>query len=154
MADSDAPYTTPDEDPFNVQPYVELVKPARTIKHRRSSMLDKWISEQQAQSPTVSHADSSLLPPCFNSGSFASSSNPYLAYPDLPRISQETTEANEAETASIASYDLVDDDDIPHDTPSEEPSQQVCSFLQLNALVLNLTCIISGACHSHFSAHP
>ncbi|KAF8913078.1 hypothetical protein CPB84DRAFT_1812018 [Gymnopilus junonius] len=124
MPDSDAPYTTPDEDPFNVQAFVELVAPVRTIHHRRSSMLDKWISEQQAQSP-VSPTDCSLSAPCFNPGSYASSSNPYLAYPDLLRISQETSRPNEAETASIISYDLVDDDDIPHDTLFGEPSQQV-----------------------------
>ncbi|KAG6821398.1 hypothetical protein H0H93_014195 [Arthromyces matolae] len=35
---NDVPYTTPDEDPFNIHP-----QPRR----RRSSLLDKWIQEQQ-----------------------------------------------------------------------------------------------------------
>lgn len=120
----DQPYTTADEDPFNVQPYIQeaLVKP---VKKRRSSMLDKWILEQQAQSSSDALAEILQLPeptfPLFSP--FASSSNPYLAYPDLPRAWQ-TTKA-ESDSASIKSYDLVDDDDIPSNT-CEEPSQEVC----------------------------
>ena len=41
MTDYDPPYTTPEEDPFNVVP--ARIQPRR----KRSSMLDKWINEQQ-----------------------------------------------------------------------------------------------------------
>ncbi|KAF8203010.1 hypothetical protein BJ912DRAFT_1018834 [Pholiota molesta] len=102
----DQPYTTADEDPFN------------SVTKRRSSMLDKWILEQQAQSSSDALAETLQLPeptfPLFPP--FASSSNPYLAYPDLPRAWQ-TTKA-ESDSASIKSYDLVDDDDIPS-TPAK-----------------------------------
>ena len=106
----DHPYTTPDEDPFNVRPTVQQIK---SIKHRRPSLLDKWIMEQQ-QSPT--EYDALHLPePRFSTSdasSSASCSNPYLAYPDLPRVPPIDTTADK-DTASINSYDLVNDDDIP-----------------------------------------
>jgi hypothetical protein len=106
----DHPYTTPDEDPFNVRPIVQQIK---SIKHRRPSLLDKWIMEQQ-QSPT--EYDALHLPdPRFSTSdasSSASFSNPYLAYPDLPRVPPIDTTADK-DTASINSYDLVNDDDIP-----------------------------------------
>ncbi|KAF8167684.1 hypothetical protein B0H34DRAFT_792379 [Crassisporium funariophilum] len=105
----DQPYTTADEDPFNVRPVVQQVK---TIKHRRSSMLDKWILEQQSQS--TESPDALQLPKPYLAGTdtLASSSNPYLAYPDLPRVTREQTRIRE-EVESINSYDLVEDDDIP-----------------------------------------
>ncbi|PPQ67127.1 hypothetical protein CVT25_005728 [Psilocybe cyanescens] len=126
----DEPYTTADEDPFSVQPYIP---PNNTIKHRRSSMLDKWIMEQQIQTTEESSdcPHSELLPApvmCSTSlGSYASSSSsPYLAYPDLPRFSFEHAKTKEAEDdiASIISYDLVDDDDIPQEPTNQEPLQQ------------------------------
>jgi hypothetical protein len=122
----DQPYTTADEDPFNVQPYIQEA-PVKSVTKRRSSMLDKWILEQQAQSSSDALAETLQLPePTFPLlPPFASSSNPYLAYPDLPRAWQ-TTKA-ESDSASIKSYDLVDDDDIPSNT-CEEPLQEVCSL--------------------------
>lgn len=111
----DFPYTTADEDPFNVQPYV--VEDAKTLKPKRSSMLVKWISEQQDQSATELQAEDLPIPePFFALGpSVASSSNPYLAYPDLARVrecdQENTKEASDA--ASVVSYDLIEDDDIP-----------------------------------------
>ncbi|KDR85420.1 hypothetical protein GALMADRAFT_359499 [Galerina marginata CBS 339.88] len=121
---ADTPYTTPDEDPFNVRPYVQEVK---TIKHKRSSMLDKWISEQQAQPSDCSSADALPTPTAYFSSPslFASSSNPYLAYPDLPRVSSEAARSKDEDTESIISYDLVNDDDIPDDTTPRDPLQQV-----------------------------
>jgi hypothetical protein len=112
----DAPYTTADEDPFNVQPY--LVEETKTLKPRRSSMLVKWISEQQNHPTPDLQADDLPIPePIFaSSSSVISNSNPYLAYPDLARVGRDednTKEANDA--ASIISYDLVEDDDIPED---------------------------------------
>jgi hypothetical protein len=122
----DHPYTTADEDPFNVQPIVQQVK---SIKHRRPSLLDKWILEQQ-QSPT--EYDGALHPPgpCFSTSDAspsASFSNPYLAYPDLPRVPPIDTTADE-DTASINSYDLVDDDDIPVNVTREDTVLQVSIF--------------------------
>lgn len=119
----DHPYTTADEDPFNVQPIVQQVK---SIKHRRPSLLDKWILEQQ-QSPTEYHDALHLASPHFSaSDAFpsASFSNPYLAYPDLPRVPPIHTTADE-ETASLNSYDLVDDDDIPAGAAREDAVPQV-----------------------------
>jgi hypothetical protein len=107
MTTDDQPYTTADEDPFQSQPFIQ---PVKTVKSRRSSMLDKWIIEQQAQP---------------YSGLSAAASNPYLAYPDLPRVSSEHPEPKE-DNESIISYDLVDDDDIPTSTMQEDSPQQVC----------------------------
>ena len=116
----DHPYTTADEDPFNIQPIVQHVK---SIKHRRPSLLDKWILDQQ-QSPTEHHDAFHHLPgPCFST-SDASFSNPYLAYPDLPRVPPIDTTTDE-DTVSINSYDLVDDDDIPANVEREDVVSQV-----------------------------
>ena len=107
----DHPYTTPDEDPFNVRPIEQRMK---SIKHRRPSLLDKWIMEQQ-QSPTEYHDALHRPEPCFSTydaSSSASFSNPYLAYPDLPRVPPIDTIADK-DSASINSYDIVNDDDIP-----------------------------------------
>lgn len=115
MTTNDQPYTTADEDPFQIQPYIQ---PVKTVRKRRSSMLDKWIIEQQAQS-----SQPEPLEPY--SGLSAAASNPYLAYPDLPRVSSEYTEPKK-DDESIISYDLVDDDDIPTSTIQEDSIQQVC----------------------------
>lgn len=120
----DHPYTTADEDPFNVQPII--VQHVKSIKHRRPSLLDKWILEQQQSSSE--HHDALHLPgPCFSTSdasASASFSNPYLAYPDLPRVPPIDTTADE-ETVSIYSYDLVDDDDIPANVAREDAVLQV-----------------------------
>ena len=104
MTTDDQPYTTADEDPFQIQPWTQ------------PSMLDEWIVDQRRS---------------------ASASNPYLAYPDLPRAS------SEQDTQSIISYDLVDDNDIP--------AQQVCCLVQCQN---DHSYFFSGTCHSHSSAHP
>jgi hypothetical protein len=111
----DHPYTTADEDPFNIQPVLQQVK---FIKHRRSSLLDKWILEQQ-HNPTKYHD----AKPYFST-SDASLCNPYLAYPDLRRVPPMDTADNE-DAASINSYDLVDDDDIPTNVACEDTVPQV-----------------------------
>lgn len=86
-------------------------------------MLDKWILEQQAQSSDTNLPEAN--PPLFPS--FASSSNPYLAYPDLRRTWLDSSNTREdSDAASINSYDLVDDDDIPLNV-CDEASQAVCS---------------------------
>jgi hypothetical protein len=128
----DHPYTTADEDPFNVQPIVQQVK---YIKHRRPSLLDKWILEQQQS--TTEYYDALHLPgPCFSTpdaSASASFSNPYLAYPDLPRVPPIDTAADD-DTSSINSYDLVDDDDIPANFASENAVLQVnITFLSRSA---------------------
>lgn len=93
-------------------------------------MLDKWITEQHAHSsdPSEFQPNPLLLPNPYSasSGRAAASSNPYLAYPDLPRVSFEHAQAKEGDdTQSIVSYDLVDDDDIPTSTVQEDSIQQV-----------------------------
>lgn len=127
----DHPYTTAEEDPFRVQPIVQQVK---SIKHRRPSLLDKWILEQR-QSPNE-YRDASHLPgPCFStSDAFpsASFSNPYLAYPDLPRVPPIDT----TDTASVNSYDLVDDVDLPANAAREDTVPQV-----------NITLLSCSACN-------
>lgn len=105
---NDTPYTTPDEDPFNIQP----LQPRR----RRSSLLNKWIQEQQNQplesdathEPQDQHCSVRVTP--------------YLAYPDL--TSDINTAPNEILTTD--GYDLVEDDDIP---------QSLTSTLEVSLLV-------------------
>ena len=111
----DHPYTTADEDPFNIQP---ILQQGKFIKHRRSSLLDKWILEQQ-QNPTKYHDAKPST-----SDASTSLCNPYLAYPDLRRVPPIDTTDNE-DAASINSYDLVDDDDIPADVAREDTVPQV-----------------------------
>ncbi|KAJ7170096.1 hypothetical protein C8R46DRAFT_223332 [Mycena filopes] len=113
----DLPYTA-DDDPFNIKPL--LLQPRR----RRSSMLNKWIQDQQ-QVPTdvVDVEEGPSLP---RSGT---ASNPYLAYPELG------TPAFHESVASINSYDLVEDDDIPPEdeistTPITTPSRRGSRLLQ------------------------
>ncbi|KAG6817738.1 hypothetical protein H0H87_004529 [Tephrocybe sp. NHM501043] len=88
---NDIPYTTPEEDPFNVRPV--FLQPRR----RRSSLLDKWIQEQQKP------PDSDPPPPAL------------LAYPEgsLPNPSTE-------DVVTLENYDLIDDDDIPAAPNDEE----------------------------------
>lgn len=101
----DYPYTTPDEDPFTVKPIVQRVN---FIKHQRSSLLDKWILEQQQDPDELDLPEPSLS----TSHASASFGNPYLAYPDLPRVIPIDTTRHE-DTDSVYSYDFVNDDDIP-----------------------------------------
>lgn len=92
----DSPYTAAEEDPFSVQPLF------RQPRRRRSSMLNKWIhDQQQVPSDVVDVDDEPSLP------SAGTRSNPYLAYPELgsPTFNDSAV--------SVNSYDLVDDLDIP-----------------------------------------
>ncbi|KIK70756.1 hypothetical protein GYMLUDRAFT_65972 [Collybiopsis luxurians FD-317 M1] len=115
----DKPYTTPDEDPFNARP---MIQPRR----RRSSMLDKWIQEQQKLPSSPSTSDSSSGHPL---------GNPYLAYPDLEPTHEGRNLRGSAVT--LGSFELVDDTDIPKDSevplpPSTPPSTARKSFRGLN----------------------
>ncbi|KAF9454071.1 hypothetical protein P691DRAFT_798349 [Macrolepiota fuliginosa MF-IS2] len=102
----DLPYTTPEEDPFNVRPL-----PQQYPRRRRSSMFEKWIEEQQRYS--IPGDPSSSTDTRVHT---RSQSNPathaYLAYPELNRSSLNRTGPAE-DAASESGYDLVDDDDIP-----------------------------------------
>ncbi|RDB29417.1 hypothetical protein Hypma_015760 [Hypsizygus marmoreus] len=91
---NDLPYTTADEDPFNVRPLFQ--QPRR----RRSSLLKKWIEEQQQ------HPDVRNLPP---------PDRPYIAYPNLASVHIATSD----EAVTLNGYDLVEDDDIPQALPRE-----------------------------------
>ena len=104
----DPPYTSPDEDPFNVQPL--LKQPRR----RRSSMLDRWIKDQQAL-PSDAHDETLRV-------KNDSRLSPYLAYPELGMASS-VAPLNDIST--IHSYDLVEDDDIPQTT---QPASEVRSY--------------------------
>ncbi|GLB35937.1 hypothetical protein LshimejAT787_0302250 [Lyophyllum shimeji] len=92
----DIPYTTPEEDPFNVQPL--FLQPRR----RRSSLLDKWIQEQQ-KNPNREPAP-------------ATRTHAFLAYPGLNR----DPSPSRHDVATLDNYDLVNDDDIPHVVPHEK----------------------------------
>ncbi|KAF5368457.1 hypothetical protein D9758_002331 [Tetrapyrgos nigripes] len=99
------PYTTPEEDPFNIRPL--LCEPRR----KRSSMLNKWIQDQHRPSEStdsMQNASSDSSPP-LQSGT---RSNPYLAYPDLGTKHSSA----KVSTVTLASFDLVEDDDIPAET--------------------------------------
>ncbi|KAJ7675394.1 hypothetical protein B0H17DRAFT_1140317 [Mycena rosella] len=111
-------YTAAEEDPFSIKPL--LLQPRR----RRSSMLNKWIQDQQ-QVPTnvvdVEHAPSHPAS--------RTRSNPYLAYPELG------SPTFNASAVSVNSYDLLEDDDIPPEdqmpaTPITTPSRRGSKLLQ------------------------
>lgn len=111
------PYTTADEDPFNVQPLLQQPR------HRRSSMLNKWIQEQQKQPFTFNDffnptEDPSLLPP---------TTSAYLAYPTFGRAALHPDDTRD-DIVSLNSYDLVEDDDIPQNLPGRS---EVRRFVQL-----------------------
>lgn len=125
--DHDQPYTSPDEDPFSLEVKYRPPTPVKTVKHKRSSMLEQWIKELQEDYIPAEDFDPPVTPYSFagsSSATFRSTSNPYLAYPDLPRLSLECNKSGE-DAQSIISYDLVDDDDIPPSadtTITAEPS--------------------------------
>lgn len=102
----DLPYTTPDEDPFNVRPLP---------RRRRSSLLDKWIHEQQRYSPSPATHTRPV--------SASAASRAYLAYPELSRPSLDPATQ---ETPNDAGYDLVDDD-IPENLAADLDTLRVCS---------------------------
>lgn len=106
---NDAPYTTPDEDPFNIQPL--LPQPRR----RRSSLLNKWIQEQQKQPTTQSNPAPSNI-------------NSFLVYPELVSDRNATRD----DVSTLNSYDLVDDDDIPQNAHRKlELVRSFLSFFQI-----------------------
>ncbi|KAF7311100.1 hypothetical protein HMN09_00654200 [Mycena chlorophos] len=98
------PYTAPEEDPFNIQPL--LLQP---LRRRRSSMLDKWIQDQQQTVP-VDVVDTDVTE---EQERPATRGHPYLAYPELSPVSIPDASSS---SASLVSYDLVDDTDIPHES--------------------------------------
>ncbi|KAG6911610.1 hypothetical protein DXG01_011913 [Tephrocybe rancida] len=92
---NDIPYTTPEEDPFNVRPI--LLQPRR----RRSSLLDKWIQEQQKP------PDEEPPPTDQNTT--------YLVYPEAGGLCN----VSKDDVVTLDNYDIVDDEDIPA-TPNDE----------------------------------
>ncbi|KAJ7246305.1 hypothetical protein B0H12DRAFT_764480 [Mycena haematopus] len=115
----DPPYTAAEDDPFHIQPL--LLQPRR----RRSSMLNKWIRDQQ-QVPT----EQILADVVDDEGpSLGTRSNPYLAYPELG------SPAFHESVVSVNSYDMVEDDDLPLEnempvTPLTTPSRRGSARLQ------------------------
>lgn len=105
----DQPYTTPDEDPFNVQPVL------RQPRRRRSSLLDKWIIEQQTQPSTTNKPPPAIA----NLPSAPTRTHPYLAYPDLNSRIYLNRNNGEDDEITLNSYDIVDDEDIPQDCVPE-----------------------------------
>lgn len=99
----DMPYTSPEEDPFNITPL--LLEPRR----RRSSMLNKWIQDQQLHQPEPSPLLDIMEGPSHSTE--GAPSNPYLAYPDLGRGA--LPPSAQGSTATLNSYDFVEDEDIP-----------------------------------------
>lgn len=106
----DEPYTSPDEDPFSVHSYLQEAQENRN-KARRSSLLDTWIKERQT-SPDAENAFLRPPRPPYARLGLGSSSNPYLAYPDLPRIPS-IPSLRKDDSSSVQSYDFIEDDDIP-----------------------------------------
>ncbi|KAK7064041.1 hypothetical protein R3P38DRAFT_23320 [Favolaschia claudopus] len=114
---TDSLYDHPEDDPFNIQSL--LHQPPR----RRSSMLNKWIEDQQ-QLPTLAAdvVDDDEGP------TVGTPPNPYLAYPELHAASPAFRES----VVSVNSYDMVEDDDLPQEievqvTPSATPSRRKSS---------------------------
>ncbi|KAJ6621090.1 hypothetical protein B0H10DRAFT_2215360 [Mycena sp. CBHHK59/15] len=119
----DPPYTAAEDDPFSIKPL--LLQPRR----RRSSMLNKWIHDQQ-QVPTnvVDDEEGSSLPRA------GTPSNPYLAYPELGSPTFHDSAFNDS-AVSVNSYDLLEDDDIPPEdempaTPIRSHSRRGSKLLQ------------------------
>jgi len=105
---SDLPYTLPEEDPFNIKPL--LAQPRR----RRSSMLDKWIEEQQISTgpADAEKPELSILPPTT----------------PLPSPSPYCTIGLGAPSASKLTLDgfvVLDDTDLPPEDCDELGSLQV-----------------------------
>ncbi|CAK5264530.1 unnamed protein product [Mycena citricolor] len=120
----DPPYTSAEDDPFNVRTL--FTQPRR----RRHSMLNKWIREQQTLPTDVTEADvvdlqegPSVLP------GPAPPSSRYLAYPELGKFTY-----NES-AVSINSYDLLEDDDIP---PSDKDPSNIVPPTSPNRLSASL----------------
>ncbi|TRM65910.1 hypothetical protein BD626DRAFT_535368 [Schizophyllum amplum] len=102
----DPPYTTPEEDPFNIAPVLTQQR------RKRSSLLDKWILEQRR---THSVDGSKILDLTDDRApSPAPHANAYLAYPDL--AGRATPLAASRET--VDSYDMVEDEDIVNELAS------------------------------------
>ncbi|KAG7098945.1 hypothetical protein E1B28_000835 [Marasmius oreades] len=138
----DLPYTTPEEDPFSPQP----LRPRR----RRSSMLDKWIQEQQRSSVASSSGHTQDLP---NDGNLRL--NPYLAYPDLSQHPNPVPGPCQS-AATLDSYDVVDEEDLAqareesaeiqqNGTPSTPLSTKRSTFLGSPSSTLR---------HLHISLRP
>ncbi|KAF8665386.1 hypothetical protein AX16_000405 [Volvariella volvacea WC 439] len=98
---NDAPYTTPDEDPFGIQPVF-------SHSHRRpTSLLSRWIEEQHEHRVPF---DRTSLPSCFSSRS----TSYVLSHPTSSHVSvQDAVHLHPNDNASLMGYDLVDDLDIP-----------------------------------------
>ncbi len=115
----DPPYTTPEEDPFNVRPLFQ-----NNLRRRPSSMFDKWIQDQQLYIPPSELATTSTT----IRGHCRSQSSPmnsaFLAYPELTL--DRTGTAGNAASESSSSYDLVDDNDIPPDIAADFLNMEVC----------------------------
>ncbi|KAJ6520041.1 hypothetical protein C8R45DRAFT_807359 [Mycena sanguinolenta] len=120
----DSPYTAAEDDPFHVQPL--LLQPRR----RRSSMLNKWIKDQQ-QVPTEQISTDVVDDEGPSLPLSGTRSNPYLAYPELgsPTFHESV--------ASVNSYDMVEDDDLPLEdeipvtvTPLTTPSRRGSGLFQ------------------------
>ncbi|KXN88744.1 hypothetical protein AN958_06611 [Leucoagaricus sp. SymC.cos] len=112
----DPPYTTPEEDPFNVRHVVQLC-----TRPRKSSLFKKWIQEQ------LHYTD---LPAIDTHSHFHSHSQPlsgaFFAYPELSRSSLDRTGPTEPQAVpDTSSYDLVEDDDIPQRLAAEFASLKV-----------------------------
>ena len=107
---NDEPYTTPEEDPFNVQP---LLQPRR----RRSSLLNKWIEEQQTRPHNLDKSTDRRLP-------IQLPNTPFVRY--LDTSSDQNVASDDALT--LHSYDLVEDDDIPLNTSYES---EACLIVHL-----------------------
>ncbi|KAF9527719.1 hypothetical protein CPB83DRAFT_836316 [Crepidotus variabilis] len=130
------PYTTPDEDPFSARSYLQEVQEQKaTLKCKRSSMFEKWIQEQQQAQVEPQLAAVAVQPeseileppsPFYARSAPGSSSNPYLAYPDIPRTpSKVNLRADRDDTQSIASYVVIQGDEIPPNDMLTQPESPV-----------------------------
>ncbi|KAF9502444.1 hypothetical protein BDN71DRAFT_1500566 [Pleurotus eryngii] len=94
-------------------------------RRRRSSLLDRWIKEQQTQPHVTLDEPLGILGFDPTQPSSGTPPNAYLAYPDLAQ--RQTAEEASDDDNTVNSYDLVQDDDIPAHvgvdlTPFEAPT--------------------------------
>ncbi|KAF8632943.1 hypothetical protein AX15_001549 [Amanita polypyramis BW_CC] len=120
----DTPYTTADEDPFNVTPLLQLPR------RRRSSLLDKWIRDQHTLPSVPPDAATSAV-------------ETYLGYPCLTQANDDDDDDDDDDTF-VHTYDLVQDQDIPQTadtgypvTPTRTPSHRASSLLHRAASFRN-----------------
>jgi hypothetical protein len=129
-----------DDDLFAIKPL--SYQPRR----QRPSHLQRWIEDQRT-SPLLTDKSSILeLSDDDASSIVGTASNPYLAYPQLSRVSSTRTRRNDVN--SIDSYDVVEDVNLPRPEQSPTPTRRDASEVGVAFIYPKLTFFINTASRS------